>query len=154
MAGVLFNKSQTTLVQYPGGKPGSYCRLPNSVTSIGDDAFTGCFNLTNVTVSDSVTSIGAAAFYQCINLTNINIGAGLTSIGYDGFDGCYSLTAITVATNNPAYSSVAGILFDKNQTTLIRCPGGIAGSCTIPSSVTSIGNFAFLNDYRVNMVYF
>ncbi len=59
-----------------------------------------------------------------------------------------------MATNNPAYSSVAGILFDKNQTTLIRCPGGIAGSCTIPSSVTSIGNFAFLNDYRVNTVYF
>jgi hypothetical protein len=45
-------------------------------------------------------------------------------------------------------------LFDKNQTTLIRCPGGIAGSLTIPKSVTSIGDFAFLNDYLLNTVYF
>ena len=107
--------------------------------------------LQSVTASPA---LGLLLSHQCINLTNINIGAGLTSIGYDRFDGCYSLTAITVATNNPAYSSVAGILFDKEQTTLIRCPGGMARSCTIPSGVTSIRNFAFLNDYRVNTVYF
>ena len=153
VAGVLFNQSQTTLIQYPGGKAGSYT-VPNSVTSIGDDAFADCPNLISATIGDSVTSIGAAAFWSCISLTNVSIGAGLTSIGYDGFDGCYSLTTITVATNNPAFSSVEGLLFNKNQTTLIRCPGGIVGSCTIPSSVTSIGNFAFLNDYKLNSVYF
>jgi hypothetical protein len=151
--GVLFNKSQTTLIEYPGGKTGSYT-VPSSVTSIGDDAFMDCPNLISATVSDSVTSIGAAAFYGCINLTNVSIGSGLNSIGYDGFDLCDSLTAIAVDSLNPAYSSVNGVLFDKNQTTLIRCPAGIAGSYTIPSSVTSIGNFAFLNDYKLNSVYF
>jgi hypothetical protein len=153
VAGVLFNKSQTTLIQYPGGKTGSYT-VPSSVTSIGNDAFTDCLKLTSATIGDSVTSIGAAAFWFCINLTNVSIGAGLTSIGYDGFDGCYSLTTITVATNNTAFSSLDGLLFNKSQTTLIRCPGGIVGSCTIPSSVTSIGNFAFDNDYKLNSVYF
>jgi hypothetical protein len=153
VTGVLFNKSQTTLIQYPGGKAGSYT-VPGTVTRIGDDAFTDCSNLISATIGDSVTSIGAAAFNGCINLTNVTMGAGLTSIGYDGFDGCSSLTTITVATNNPAYSSVGGLLFNKSQTTLIRCPGGIVGNCTIPSSVASIGNFAFLNDYKLNSVYF
>ena len=55
--GVLFNKSQTTLIQYPGGKAGSYT-IPNSVTSIGDYAFSGCTSLTSVTIPNSVTSIG------------------------------------------------------------------------------------------------
>ena len=46
---------------------------------------------------------------------------------------------MTVDTNNPAYSSVDGVLFNKSQTTLIQCPGAKTGSYTIPNSVTSIG---------------
>ena len=48
-------------------------------------------------------------------------------------------------TNNPAYSSVNGVLFDKNQITLVTYPGGLGGSYTIPNSVASIGDFAFGN---------
>ena len=51
--------------------------------------------------------------------------------------------AITVGEVNPFFSSVAGVLFNKNQTTLIQCPGGMAGNYTIPSSVTNIGSAAF-----------
>lgn len=152
-AGVLFNKSRTTLLQYPGGKLGDYTP-PASVVSIGDNAFAGCINLTNVSIGDNVTNIGGGVFYECVNLTNVTIGAGLASIGYDGFDQCYGLLAINVAPENQAFSSVAGLLYDKDQTRLIRCPGGIAGSCTIPGSVTSIENYAFLNDYQVDAVYF
>jgi hypothetical protein len=151
--GVLFNKSQTMLIQFPGGRAGSYT-IPDSVTSVGDNAFTACPNLISVTIGNSVTRIGVGAFYECTSLTNVAIGAGLTSIGFDGFDQCYSLRAITVDSLNPAFSSVYGVLFNRNLTKLIRCPGGIAGSVTIPNSVTNIGDYAFLNDYRLNAVYF
>ena len=63
--GVLFNKSQTTLIQYPAGKAGTSYTIPNSVTSIGDSAFSGCTSLTSVTIATSVTSIGDEAFYDC-----------------------------------------------------------------------------------------
>jgi len=117
--GVLFNKSQTLLIQYPGGKAGSYT-IPNSVTSIGLEAFVFCPSVTSVTIPNSVTSIGVPAFAACS-----------------------SLSAITVDALNAFFSSVDGVLFNKSQTLLIQCPGGKAGSYTIPNSVTSIEWYAF-----------
>src|SRR5205085_7297849 len=64
---VLFNKSQTTLIQYPGGKAGNYT-IPNSITSIGDGAFSGCTSLTSATIHNSITSIRYGA---CSGLTSI-----------------------------------------------------------------------------------
>ena len=127
--GVLFDKNQITLIQCPGGKTGSYT-IPNSVTSIESYSFAGCFRLTTVTIPSSVTSIRSVAFY----------GSGI-------------LTSITVDANNPNYSSsVDGVLFDKNQTTLIQCPRGKTGSYTIPNSVTSIGDAAFSNCFGLTSV--
>ena len=57
----MFDKDQTTLIQYLGSKAGGYT-IPNSVTSIGDSAFYGCTSLTSVTIADSVTNIGDSAF--------------------------------------------------------------------------------------------
>ena len=78
--GVLFNKSQTTLIQYPGAVAGNYT-IPNSVTSIGDGAFDYCTSLTSVTIPNSVTSIGDDAFYSCTNLTSITIPAASPASG-------------------------------------------------------------------------
>ena len=115
--------------------------IPNSVTSVGNFAFQSCISLINVTIGNSVTSIGVDAFQYCTNLTSVTIPSSVTSIGPYAFAFCTSLTAIAVDSQNLSYSSVDGVLFDKNQTTLIACPGGKAGDYTIPSSVTSIQDF-------------
>jgi hypothetical protein len=93
--GVLFNKSQTTLVEFPDGIGGSYTIL-GSITNIGSDAFASGSMLTTVTIPGSVTSIGDNAFYGCTSLTNATIADGVTSIGYDAFAGCTSLYNVTI----------------------------------------------------------
>jgi len=117
--------------------------IPNSVTNIGSGAFSSCISLTGVTIGSGVTNIGDEAFSSCTSLTNVAIPASVTSIGSLAFFSCTSLTAINVDEANMSYSSVAGVLFNKSQTTLIQCPGGKAGTYTIPDSVTSIWDYAF-----------
>ena len=117
--------------------------IPDSVTSIGEYAFYDCTSLTSVTIPDSVTSIGDGAFYDCTSLTSVTIPDSVTSIGWHAFDGCTSLTGIWVAEGNSHYASDAsGVLFNKDKTTLVQCPGAFA-AYTIPNSVTSIGADAF-----------
>jgi len=112
------------------------------VTSIGDIAFVGN-DLTNITIPNSITNIGTAAFSFNSGLTNVMIPDSVTSIGGGAFSSCDNLIAIRVGAQNPNYSSFKGTLFDKNQNTLLECPGGIVGSFAIPPTVTSIGGGAF-----------
>ena len=117
--------------------------IGNSVTNIGRYAFYDCSSLTGVTIPDSVTSIGAGAFKGCGGLTNVTIPGRVTTIGEEPFSRCESLTSINVAKANTFYSSVEGVLFDKNKTLLIQFPAGKSGHYTIPNSVQSIGFAAF-----------
>jgi len=90
-----------------------------------------------------VTSIEGDAFNGCKGVTSITIPARVASIWDNAFSSCAGLTTITVDASNAVYSSLDGVLFDKDQTTLIQYPGGKAGRVVIPASVTSIGDFAF-----------
>src|SRR5262249_35036243 len=131
VSGILFNHSQTTLIQYPIGQTGTSYTIPNSVTSIGVSAFSDCARLANLTIGINVASIGDSAFYQCSSLTNLTIPEGVTTIGGFAFSACSSLTNITVDPLNSAFSSVDGVLFNHSQTTLVEFPGGKVGSYTI-----------------------
>ncbi len=114
--------------------------IPNSVTSIGNYAFSGCSGLTSITIPNSVTSIGNTAFQGCSGLTSITIPNSVTSIGESAFYGCSGLTSVTIGNS---VTSIGYYAFSG-------CSG--LTSVTIGNSVTSIGDYAFINCSGLNSV--
>jgi hypothetical protein len=96
-----------------------------------------------VTLPDTLTTIVSYAFYGCTGLTSVTIPNSVTSIDTTAFDGCTGLTGFNVDDGNTIYSSVDGVLFNKNETTLLKYPCCGETIYTIPNSVTSIDNKAF-----------
>ena len=90
----LFNKDKTAIVSRI--KDCVNYIIPNSVTSIGDKAFSRCKSLQSVTIPNSVTKIGDYAFEKCYSLQSVTIPNSVTSIGHNAFDSCESLQSITI----------------------------------------------------------
>ena len=142
-SGVLFNKAKTALICCPQNISGAY-EIPTGVTNIRIGAFADCIGLTSVVIPNSVTSIDFSAFYNCTALTSITIPNSVKKIECPAFRGCAGLTGIWVDSDNPTYSSNEnGVLFNKEKTELICCPGGFSGTYEIPDSVTKVGAYAF-----------
>ncbi|MCD7845397.1 MAG: leucine-rich repeat protein [Oscillospiraceae bacterium] len=97
----------------------------------------------SVVIQSGVTSIAAYAFYGCANMTSVTIPASVTSIGECALAACTSLANITVSGDNTVYSAADGVLFNKSKTELIIYSAKKSGAYTIPSTVTSIGAYAF-----------
>ena len=117
--------------------------LGEGVTSIGNVAFLGCSGLTSVVIPNSVTNIGVSAFSGCSGLTSIEIPNSVTSIGLKAFSGCSGLTSIVVESGNSVYDSRnnCNAIIETASNTLLA---GFKNT-KIPSSVTSIGDFAFFD---------
>jgi BspA type Leucine rich repeat region (6 copies) len=115
--------------------------IPNSVTNVGDSAFSGCSSLTSVTIPNSVTSIGAGAFQVCSKLTSVTIPNSVTSIGNFAF----FLSGITSVTLPNRVSSIGDYEFESCYSLT---------SVTIPNSVTNIGCNAFAACSSLTSVYF
>ena len=128
--GVVFNKPQTTIIQYPGGKTGTYS-IPNSVTNIEEYAFYFCTALTSVSISESVETIGWGAFMDCTSLTNVTIPDSVTEISGWAFRACTSLSSVAIGNS---VTSI-GVYAFLNCTALTNV--------TIPDTVGSIGGGAF-----------
>ncbi len=115
--------------------------IPNSVTTIAMNAFSGCAGLTNIEIPNSVTSIEDYAFHLCSGLTNIEIPNSVTSIGENAFYGCAGLTNIAVEDGNSIYDSRenCNAIIETATNTLVQgCKNTI-----IPNSITCIGEAAF-----------
>ena len=117
--------------------------IPSSVAYIGKYAFASCKDLNSLTLANGVTNIDEYAFAFCSALTSISIPSSVTTIGYRAFDSCSSLTEIQVESDNTVFDS------RENSNALIRTADNtlIVGcqNTTIPNSVTSIGELAFWN---------
>ena len=105
--------------------------IPNSVTTIGDYAFSGCTSLSSITIPNSVTTIGEDAFYNCSSLTSVKIGNGVTSIGYNAFGNCNNLATVKMGKN---VSSIGEYAF-QNCSSLT--------SIVLPNKLETIGSKAF-----------
>ncbi|HET6559035.1 MAG TPA: leucine-rich repeat protein [Prolixibacteraceae bacterium] len=117
--------------------------IPKLVTSIEAYTFQGCNGLTSITIPSTVKTIATSAFLHCTNASSIHIPSSVTSIDFRAFAGCPGM--ITVDVNNPSYSSMGGVLFNKEKTELIQCPTSISGNYTVYSNVKSIWRNAFEN---------
>lgn len=112
--GVLLTKDKTTLLACPGGKSGSY-RIPTTVETIGNQAFYGCDSLESITLTEHLSQLGENPFVFCD-----------------------SLEEIQVSNDHPGYTAKGGVLFNKEQTSILYYPNAKRGSYTIPDGVTSL----------------
>ncbi len=103
-------------------------KIPNSVTSIGSRAFSGCSSLTSITIPNSVTSIGSRAFSGCSSLTSITIPNSVTSIEEYMFNGCSKLTSITMPNS---VTSIGNYAFSSCSSLNIYYDGTIDEWCNI-----------------------
>ena len=131
--------------------------IPNSVTSIGYNAFENCSSLTSITIPNSVTSIGGGAFRECYSLTSITIPESVTSIGGGAFENCSSLTSVVWNAKNCYNESQSSPFYGgTSQSTSFTFGDSVESiprylcnrmenltSVTIGKSVTNIGSHAF-----------
>ena len=119
-------------------------KLPESVEIINECAFTNCVMLNDVSIPSTVTTIGFSAFATCTRFKQIYIPASVNDIGERAFVGCFFLKDISVDESNPRWSSLDGVLYNKDMTVLYLYPGGkYSKSYAIPDGVITIAEYSF-----------
>lgn len=137
---ILFNKNKTTLIRYPISKTAESYTIPENITKIADNAFSGCTNLKFIEMPQSLTEIGSSAFKDCTNLTSVEIPPTVTKIGKRAFWKCKSLTSIIIP------DGITRI----NMQTFFFCNN--LESITIPSTITTISTCAFSHCRKLKSV--
>lgn len=136
--GVVYSKDKETLYKYPPGKIGNSYNILNSVNIIDSGAFRES-NLKEITIPNGITDVGGKwstrVFHNCKLLETINIPESVIVMDRGNFDGCSSLQNINVDEQNQTFSSVDGVLFNKDKTILYVYPQSRKGSYSIPEGV-------------------
>ncbi len=175
--GVLYNKDKTTLIKFPQNKSIAGFNIPDTVTVIAKDAFSEHQNISEydengllisgkwivdakydlgenyvINVDGSVTHIADGVFSRNYNLKSITIPKNIISLHRSSFTGD-DLESISVDADNPAYSSLDGVLYDKNKINLISYPFSKTDTeFTAPSTLKNIGESSFNSNKKLRTV--
>lgn len=118
--------------------------IPSSVTKVDFSAFENCPNLLKVTMGSNVKTIGASAFSGCTSLKSISLPAKTSELGSGAFAKCSSLSNIPIDYQNKSFVCESGVLYNKDMTEILQyLAGKPSTSYTMPSSVEKIGEYAF-----------
>lgn len=151
--GIHFSNNRKMLEKCPQNISGTY-NIPYGVTTIGEDAFSHCKNLTSIEIPSTVTAIEGHTFSECSSLVSIKIPSTVSSIGKYAFYGCSSLTSIDIPEGVTElkynlFSQCTGLKSVKIPDSVTLIAGGVFDGCSnlasiaIPKSVTEIGNHTF-----------
>ena len=142
--GVLFNKEKTSIIFYPANKKNKSYTIPEMVENIEDFSFDGGSYLTCMIIPKTIKKIGDYAFLNCTSLTQINVDERDLSFTLSDEEGNRETKILKgIETGNTSFSSIDGVLFNKDGTQLICCPRGKKGNYIIPYGVTDIFSAAF-----------
>jgi len=143
--GALFSSDMTRLLQYPNKNEYTKYTIPKTVEIIDDEVFSQCGHLKEVELPNGLKQIGSFSF-GCSSIRRLDIPASVTSIHTYFCRSSEYLFEININENNKTYSSIDGVLFDKEAETLLRYPEGKTDkSYTVPETVTAIKSDAFFN---------
>lgn len=154
----------------------SFVRIPDEfdgheVTSIGEDAFEKCYDITEIVFPETLQQIYANAFSGCCYIEELNLPESLHYIGDGAFSGCtfmsvtipknviyigngafmscINIKEFIVAPENKNYVSVDGCIFDDRMRELVEYPSGKIGGYTVPDGIQKIGEYAFFETYHL-----
>lgn len=112
--------------------------VAKGVTRISKAAFENCLGVRAVTLPEGLEVIFENAFLSCMGLEKMTIPASVKEIGENAFLGCIGLEKFTVAAKNQTFTTVDGVLYSKDRSELLQCPGGKMGDVTIPAETSSM----------------
>lgn len=147
--GVLYSKDKKKIVICPATK--TSISLPSGLTEIGYYAFGYCKKLTEIKIPETVTILNNLCFCHCEGLKTLTIPKNVTTYDEGCTFRCDNLTDINVDKNNPKLSSYDGVVYNKDQATLLCCPEG-KSIVNIPSTVTRIEEWALNTNRKITSI--